>query len=48
MHTKKGFIENDDFDRREAVGAVVDKRKFIIDIFLKDFSLTDTVNDEDD
>ena len=30
MHTKKGFIENEDFYPQEAMEAAVDKKKFLI------------------
>ena len=30
MHTKKAFVENDDFDPQEAMEAAIDKRKFFI------------------
>lgn len=48
MHTKKGFIENDDFDPQEAMEAAIDKRKFLINRLLKEYSFGEIANDEED
>ena len=47
MQTKKEFMENDNFDPREALEAAIDKRKFLIKKHLKGYDIfDDEENDE--
>ncbi len=47
MQTKNAFVDNDDFDPKEAMEAAMDKRKFLIKKLLKDYSFTEDSDDED-
>ena len=46
MQTKDDFVSNDNFDPEEAIGAAVKKRKFLFKRLLKDYTFTDS-DDED-
>ena len=46
MQTKLAFVENDDFDREEAIEAAIDKRRFLIKRILKNYNF-DEKNDDD-
>ena len=46
MQTKDDFVSNDNFDPEEAIEAAVEKRKFLFKRLLKDYSFTDS-DDED-
>ena len=46
MQTKDDFVSNDNFDPEEAVEAAVEKRKFLFKRLLKDYTFTDS-DDED-
>ena len=48
MQTKNAFVDNDDFDPEEAMEAAVNKRKFLINRLLKDYSFIGENNDEDE
>ena len=45
MQTKDDFVSNDHFDPEEAIEAAVKKRKFLFKMLLKDYTFTDS--DED-
>ncbi len=45
MQTNDVFVDNDDFDPEEAMEAAVDKRKFLIKNFLKDYTFTADIED---
>jgi hypothetical protein len=47
MHTKDELVKNDDFDPEEAMGAAVDKRKFLIRRLLKGYNFHEE-NDDDE
>ena len=47
MNTRDEFINSDDFDHGEALEAVVDKRKFILERLLKDNSFIEDDNNVD-
>ena len=47
MHTKKAFMENDDFGPEEAMEAAIDKRKFLINRLSKEYNFTETTHNED-
>ena len=46
MQTKDDFVSNDNFDPEEAIEAAVEKRKFLFKRLLKDYTFTDS-DDED-
>ena len=48
MQTRDAFMDSDDFDPEEAMEAAVDKRKFLINRLLKDYSFSEDSDDEDD
>ena len=48
IQTKDAFVNDDDFDPEEAMEAVVNKRKFLINRYLKDYSFTEDSDDEED
>ncbi len=48
MQTKNASVDNDGFDPEEAMEAAVNKKKFLIKRFLKDYSFTEENNDEDE
>ena len=48
MQTKDAFVDNDDFDPKEAMEAAVNKRKFLIKRLLKDYSFIEENNAEDE
>ena len=48
MQTRDAIMDSDDFDPEEAMKAAVDKRKFLINRLLKDYSFTEDSDDEDD
>ena len=48
MQTKDAYMKNDHFDAEEATEAAIDKRKFLINRLLKDYSFSKESNDEDD
>ena len=48
MQTRDAFMDSDDFDPGEAMEAAVDKRKFLINRLLKDYSFSEDSDDEDD
>ena len=48
MQTSDAFVESDDFHPEEAMEAVVDKRKFLINILLKNYNFTEGNDDEVD
>ena len=48
MHIKDELVENDEFDPEEAMGAAVDKRKFLIRRLLKGYKFDDDDDDDDE
>ena len=48
MQTKDAFVDNDDFDQEEAMGAAVDKREFLIKKLLKDYTFTHDSDSDDE
>ena len=46
MQTKDDFVSHDNFDPEEAIEAAVEKRKFLFKRLLKDYTFTDS-DDED-
>ena len=50
MQTKDTFVDNDDFDLEEAsaMEAAVDKRTFLIQNVLKDYTFTDDMYSDDE
>ena len=48
MQTYPAFVNDDDFDPEEALEATVNKRKFLIERRLKDYSFTENSDDEED
>ena len=54
MHTKHVFVENDNFDPKEAIEAAVNRRKFLLKRFSNNLELKDEdesdkeSNDDDD
>ena len=48
MQTSDAFVDSDDFHPEEAMEAVVDKRKFLINILLKNYNFTEGNDDEVD
>ena len=46
MQTKDDFVSNENFDPEEAIEAAVKKRKFLFKRLLKDYTFTDS-DDED-
>ena len=47
-HIKDELVENDEFDPEEAMGAAVDKRKFLIRRLLKGYKFDDDDDDDDE
>ena len=47
MQTKDDFVNNDHFNPKEAIKAAVDKRKFLFNRLLKDYTFTENSEDED-
>ena len=48
MQTRDAFVDSNDFHPEEAMEAVVDKRKFLIKILLKNYNFTEGNDDEDE
>ena len=48
MQTRDSFVDCDDFDPDEAMEAAVNKRKFLMKRFLKDYSFTEENDDKDE
>ena len=48
MQTKDALVNNDHFDPEEAMEAAVNKRKFLTERHLKDYSFTEGSDDEED
>ena len=48
MQAKEAFVENDDFDPEEAIGAAIDMRKFLIKRILKNYSFDEENDDENE
>ena len=48
IQTKDAFVNDDDFDPEEAMEAEANKRKFLINRCLKDYSFTEDSDDEED